>query len=376
MAAVRAIGRWLDALAADDPLRERKRIEGMWALSTVGAERPGLVAALFGSADHHVRAAAIRQLRFWQGSQADRHELLARAATDPAGLVRLEAAITASWIGTPEALTSLEEILRRPLAGHLAYAAACAARSAPLARLWQSDPASPIPALLKRLDKATAIKLPKPSKADAEFDTRKNLATVEISCQPERMLFTREEFTVRPGQPVKLVFTNPDATDHNLVIVRPGALAEVGVAANEMARDPKNATGDFIPESRQAKILAATPMIGPTRKALVHVLRFDAPTEPGVYPYVCTFPGHWIVMNGRMVVADDAAEAARLLAECRPKLVRAWTSADFEGVTTPSDPAAVERGFHAFYYLLAGADATVRRSFLVHHFPSHRYFCC
>ena len=38
--------------------------------------------------------------------------------------------------------------------------------------------------------------------------------------------------------------------------------------------------------------------------------------------------------------------------------------------------AAGERGFHAFYYLLAGADATVRRSFLVHHFPSHRYFCC
>ena len=344
----RAIGRWLDSLAADDPLRERKLIEGMWVLSTVGAERPGLVAALFGSADHHVRAAAIRQLRFCQGSQADRHELLARAATDPAGLVRLEAAITASWIGTPEALTSLEEILRRPLAGHLAYAAACAARSAPLARLWQADPASPIPRLLKRLGQATAIKLPKPLKAEAEFDARTNLATVEISCQPERMLFTRQEFAVRPGQPVKLVFTNPDATDHNLVIVRPGALAEVGVAANEMARDPKHATGDFLPESKRDKIVAATPMIGPTRKALAHVLRFTAPAEPGVYPYVCTFPGHWIVMNGRMVVAGDAAEAERLLAECRPKVVRAWTSADFEGVTTPTDPVAVERGFHAF----------------------------
>ena len=343
-----AIDRWLDSRGADAPLRERNRIEGMWALSTVGAKRPALVAALAGSTDHHVRAAAIRQLRFWHDSLPDRYELLARAAADPAGLVRLEAAITASWIGTPEALASLEEILRRPLGGHLSYAAASAARSASLSRHWKADPSSLIPSLLKRMAKATAIKAPKPSQAEAAFDTRKNLATVEISCQPERMLFTRQEFTVRPGQSVKLVFTNPDATDHNLVIVKPGALAEVGVAANEMARDPKNATGDFVPASKQDQILAATPMIGPTRKSLVHVLRFEAPTEPGVYPYVCTFPGHWIVMNGRMVVADDASQAERLVAECRPKVVRAWTSDDFATVATPTDPAAVERGFHAF----------------------------
>jgi arylsulfatase A len=323
-------------------------IEGMWALSTIGVVRPELVAMLAGSADHHVRAAAIRQLKFWQDSLPDRHEILARAAADPAGLVRLEAAIAASWIGTPEALLSLEAILRQPLGGHLAYAAACAARSAAMARLWQADPASPIPALLKRLGKATAIKVPKPSKAEATFDARQGLAAVEISCQPERMLFTQDAFTVQPGQPVKLVFTNPDATDHNLVIVKPGALAEVGIAANEMARDPTNAAGDFIPESKRDTIVAATPMIGPTRKALAHVLRFEAPTEPGVYPYVCTFPGHWIVMNGRMVVADDAAEAERLLAECRPKVVRAWTTDDFETLTVPTDPAAVERGFHAF----------------------------
>ena len=46
-------------------------------------------------------------------------------------------------------------------------------------------------------------------------------------------------------------------------------------------------------------------MIGPTRKSLVHVLRFEAPTEPGVYPYVCTYPGHWRRMYGAMYVVDD-----------------------------------------------------------------------
>jgi azurin len=32
------------------------------------------------------------------------------------------------------------------------------------------------------------------------------------------------------------------------------------------------------------------------------VLRFTAPTTKGKYPYICTFPGHWLVMKGEMVV--------------------------------------------------------------------------
>ena len=28
------------------------------------------------------------------------------------------------------------------------------------------------------------------------------------------------------------------------------------------------------------------------------VVIFDAPTEPGEYPFVCSFPGHWMTMRG------------------------------------------------------------------------------
>jgi azurin len=31
-------------------------------------------------------------------------------------------------------------------------------------------------------------------------------------------------------------------------------------------------------------------------------ISFRAPTAPGRYPYLCTFPGHWMVMNGEMIV--------------------------------------------------------------------------
>jgi azurin len=29
---------------------------------------------------------------------------------------------------------------------------------------------------------------------------------------------------------------------------------------------------------------------------------FRAPDKPGRYPFLCTFPGHWMVMNGVMIV--------------------------------------------------------------------------
>ena len=47
-------------------------------------------------------------------------------------------------------------------------------------------------------------------------------------------------------------------------------------------------------------------------------MRFQAPAEPGIYPFVCTFPGHWVVMNGVMVVAKDLADVDSMLAAARP----------------------------------------------------------
>lgn len=349
--AAAAIDRWVASLSVDEPQRVRHMAEAMAAFSTIGAVRPELLLQLAASDDHHARAAAMRQLRFWHEAVPERHELLARAAVDASGLVRMEAAIAASWIGTPEALEAVIRVFRQPLGGHLAYAAVCALESAPLARHWRDDPESPVPALLARGRRSQEIVEPRAKGNDLAFDRQPDTVEVRISCEPERMLFTTRQFTVAPDQPVKLVFTNPDATDHNLVITQPGAMAEVGMAANEMARDPKNATSDFLPESKRDLILEATPMIGPTRKSLVHVLRFHAPSEPGIYPYVCTFPGHWIVMNGQMVVARDQAEAERLLETCQPSVVQAWTLDDFADVqptTASADEGTLTLGMHAF----------------------------
>ena len=46
-------------------------------------------------------------------------------------------------------------------------------------------------------------------------------------------------------------------------------------------------------------VLFSTPVLKPDSS---HVLRFITPKLPGVYPYVCTFPGHGLLMYGAMYV--------------------------------------------------------------------------
>ena len=66
-----------------------------------------------------------------------------------------------------------------------------------------------------------------------------------------------------------------------------------------MATDPVAAkTGQFIPNSK--KIIMHTKMLKQEEKR--RFLRFNAPKKLGEYPYMCTFPGHWTIMKGVLIV--------------------------------------------------------------------------
>ena len=111
------------------------------------------------------------------------------------------------------------------------------------------------------------------------------------------MLFDLNEFTVKPAQPVSLTLANPDATMHNLALCQPGSAETIGMAGNEMAKDPEGLMKDFIPAT--SNILHHTHLLAPNT---AETLRFSAPEQPGDYPYICTFPGHWVIMRGVMHV--------------------------------------------------------------------------
>ncbi len=126
---------------------------------------------------------------------------------------------------------------------------------------------------------------------------------VRVGTLPERMSFDRDVYLVKAGKPVEFLFENFDLMPHNLAITQPGALEEIGLAAEETATSPDAAARHFVPQSK--KVLLSSHLLQPRE---MQKLSFTAPTKPGVYPMVCTYPGHWRRMYSALYVVADLDE--------------------------------------------------------------------
>jgi azurin/glucose/arabinose dehydrogenase len=111
----------------------------------------------------------------------------------------------------------------------------------------------------------------------------------------EGLKFSLAAFDVKAGARVKLDFANVSDMLHNLVVVKPGTATKVGEQAMRMGLD--GAKLDYVP--RTDDVLFHTSVLEPEKSQTIY---FVAPTTPGEYTYVCTFPGHYIVMQGTMRV--------------------------------------------------------------------------
>jgi azurin len=118
-----------------------------------------------------------------------------------------------------------------------------------------------------------------------ELETGKNLT------------FQQSEIRVRAGQAIALKLINPDVVPHNWVLVQPEQLKAVGEMSNRLIDSPEAYARHYVPDSPQ--VIFYTDIVQPGQSQTIH---FDAPSQPGRYPYLCTFPGHWMVMNGVMIV--------------------------------------------------------------------------
>ena len=129
-----------------------------------------------------------------------------------------------------------------------------------------------------------------------------NVELIQMKTVREAMQFDKKEFTVTAGKQVEIVLENPDAMQHNLVIGKPKSMDIIGTAADKMITQKDGAERAYVPAIPQ--VVAATPLVNPDQ---TYRLKFTAPTQPGDYPYVCTFPGHWRLMNGVMKVVSSRA---------------------------------------------------------------------
>jgi azurin len=100
---------------------------------------------------------------------------------------------------------------------------------------------------------------------------------------------------VKAGSKVKLVFNNNDDMTHNVVVVKPGAARQIGDEAFNMGL--KGAELNYIPKSNN--LLFHTNLLQPGTSESIY---FIAPSTPGDYTYLCTYPGHAMIMQGTLKV--------------------------------------------------------------------------
>ena len=117
----------------------------------------------------------------------------------------------------------------------------------------------------------------------------------------EQMRFNTARLVVEAGKPFEILFENSDVMPHNLVFSLPGSREEIGTDAQSMSPEKIDAQGRaFVPAN--PKIIAASKLLEPGKSER---LKMTAPTQPGSYEMVCTFPGHWMVMWGKLIVTPD-----------------------------------------------------------------------
>ena len=109
--------------------------------------------------------------------------------------------------------------------------------------------------------------------------------------------YTVSELQVKAGSRIKLVFNNTDDMTHNVVLVAPGSAKEVGDQAFNLGL--KGAEMNYIPNN--SNVLYYTNLIQPGASESIY---FVAPSRPGNYTYLCSYPGHAMIMQGVLKVVN------------------------------------------------------------------------
>ncbi len=128
----------------------------------------------------------------------------------------------------------------------------------------------------------------------------KNKPTEIVITGNDKMQFDVKTFEVKTGDSIRVVFKNVGkmpkiAMGHNLVILKKGITA---IAFGQKSLAAGANASNALPDSVKSDVLASTRLLGPNE---TETITFTAP-EAGEYEYVCTFPGHFAMMRGKMKV--------------------------------------------------------------------------
>lgn len=130
--------------------------------------------------------------------------------------------------------------------------------------------------------------------------SKSKVLTITLGSKGNEMAFDKTKLNAKPGQKIKLTMINRANKNsgmyHNFVLVKPGKADEVGLASLAAGLE-KGWLADS--DEMKKQIIKHTKMLDPGQK---DTIEFEAPKEPGEYPYICTYPGHYTVMRGVLIV--------------------------------------------------------------------------
>ncbi|MSU69244.1 MAG: autotransporter outer membrane beta-barrel domain-containing protein [Opitutaceae bacterium] len=139
----------------------------------------------------------------------------------------------------------------------------------------------------------------KPESAPAAGPAAAGPRTIAIQAG-DTMKYDVTSIEAKPGETLRVVLTNTgslpkDAMGHNWILLKSGSDSAAFATAAQVAK-----ATNYVPDALKGQILAQIELLGPKQSGEV---TFTAPTAPGEYPYLCSFPAHFQVgMKGVLVV--------------------------------------------------------------------------
>jgi len=113
----------------------------------------------------------------------------------------------------------------------------------------------------------------------------------------ENMRFDKDMFKIKTGKKIRLIFKNTGAPTntamaHNVVILKKGTdIADFADAVHNAKNE------QYVPASVDSLMIAHTKLVGGGQSDEVDFII----SQPGVYDYICSFPGHWGTMQGKII---------------------------------------------------------------------------
>ena len=349
-----ALQTWVAQLDPNDPNSEHLRMEALWVHQQFNHPNLTLLNELLDSPEAAVRAAATRVLYYWKTQVDNVQQKFVFIAKDSSPRVRLEAVTALSHFENEATVNTLLEVSALLTDDYIDYALKESFKH--LKPVWMemfskdktflADEPEKAVRLLRPLASKAELQVPGFIKADPNYEqygvaalseqdfedlegvtavtnfkqnhldllypaeesrvlqktaeNKKGEIVINLGTLPGKMLFDKEVFEVPAGKTVSILFDNRDQMPHNVLILEPGSIEKVGVAADNMASLEDGYEKNFVPELKE--VLFSTPLVNSN---IVYQLDFIAPDTPGDYPFICSFPGHWRVMQGIMKVTEN-----------------------------------------------------------------------